>query len=48
MGNEDNDGIMNFGPDSYAAMTYYMGDFGTADNFKAQDIICLLYTSRCV
>ena len=23
MGNEDNDGIMNFGPDSYAAMTYY-------------------------
>ena len=29
MGNEDNDGIMNFGPDSYAAMTYYRGDFGT-------------------
>ena len=41
MGNEDNDGIMNFGPDSYAAMTYYMGDFGTADNFKAQDIIAI-------
>ena len=29
MGNEDNDGIMNFGPDSYAAMTYYVSDFGT-------------------
>ncbi len=41
MGNEDNDGIMNFGPDSYAAMTYYMGDFGTAENFKAQDIIAI-------
>ena len=41
MGNEDNDGIMNFGPDSYAAMTYYRGDFGTADNFKAQDIIAI-------
>ena len=41
MGNEDNDGIMNFGPDSYAAMTYYRGDFGTAENFKAQDIIAI-------
>ena len=41
MGNEDNDGIMNFGMDSYAAMTYYRGDFGTKDNFKAQDIIAL-------
>lgn len=41
MGNEDNDGIMNFGPDSYAAMTYYRGDFGTKDNFKPQDIIAL-------
>ena len=41
MGNEDNDGIMNFGMDSYAAMTYYKGDFGTADSFKAQDIIAI-------
>lgn len=41
MGNEDNDGIMNFGMDSYAAMTYYQGDFGTKNNFKAQDIIAI-------
>lgn len=41
MGNEDNDGIMNFGADSYATMTYYMGDFGTKENFKAQDIIAI-------
>lgn len=41
MGNEDNDGIMNFGMDSYAAMTYYKGDFGTAANFNAQDIIAI-------
>lgn len=41
MGNEDNDGIMNFGMDSYAAMTYYKGDFGTAENFKAQEIIAI-------
>lgn len=41
MGNEDNDGIMNFGSDSYAAMTYYMGDFGTKENFKEQDIIAI-------
>lgn len=27
-----NDGIMNFGKDSYAAMTYYQQDFGTSDN----------------
>ncbi len=26
------DGIMNFGRDSYAAMTYYVQDFGTAKN----------------
>lgn len=41
MGNEDNDGIMNFGMDSYAAMTYYKGDFGTAKNFKAQEIVAI-------
>lgn len=41
MGNEDNDGVMNFGMDSYAAMTYYKGDFGTAKNFNAQDIIAI-------
>ncbi|MCR0349648.1 DUF1080 domain-containing protein [Erysipelotrichaceae bacterium AF15-26LB] len=27
-----NDGIMNFGKDSYAAMTYYVQDFGTEKN----------------
>ena len=27
-----NDGIMNFGKDSYAAMTYYVQDFGTEEN----------------
>lgn len=27
---QDQDGVMNFGPDSYAAMTYYMQDFGSA------------------
>ena len=26
------DGIMNFGKDSYAAMTYYQQDFGTSEN----------------
>ena len=26
------DGVMNFGKDSYAAMTYYLQDFGTATN----------------
>lgn len=26
------DGIMNFGRDSYAAMTYYVQDFGTSEN----------------
>ncbi len=39
MGNEDNDGIMNFGPDSYAAMTYYVEDFGTEENVKLPDLI---------
>lgn len=38
MGNEENDGVMNFGYDSYAAMTYYMGDFGTADDYN-KDVI---------
>lgn len=28
----DKDGIMNFGKDSYAAMTYYVQDFGTASH----------------
>lgn len=41
MGNEDNDGIMNFGSDSYAGMTYYKGDFGTKSNFKKQDIVAI-------
>ena len=30
--NEPDNGIMNFGKDSYAAMTYYVQDFGTASN----------------
>ena len=29
---QDHDEIMNFGKDSYAAMTYYVHDFGTADH----------------
>lgn len=41
MGNEVNDGIMNFGPDSYAAMTFYIGDFGTADKFNPQNIVSI-------
>lgn len=36
---QDNNGIMNFGPDSYAAMTYYIQDFGTAQNPKIPDLI---------
>ena len=28
----NSDGVMNFGRDSYAAMTYYVQDFGTASN----------------
>lgn len=39
MGNEDRDGIMNFGPDSYAAMTYYIQDFGTKQNMTVPDLI---------
>ncbi|EHI74382.1 fructan hydrolase [Streptococcus criceti] len=29
---KDSDGVMNFGKDSYAAMTYYVQDFGTEAN----------------
>lgn len=32
-------GIMNFGKDSYAAMTYYVQDFGTVKNPTLPDII---------
>ncbi|MCQ2442972.1 MAG: GH32 C-terminal domain-containing protein [Oscillospiraceae bacterium] len=35
----DNDGVMNFGKDSYAAMTFYVQDFGTAENPTLPDII---------
>ena len=33
------DGVMNFGKDSYAAMTFYEKDFGTAANPTLPDII---------
>ncbi|MDO4807837.1 MAG: GH32 C-terminal domain-containing protein [Coriobacteriales bacterium] len=33
------DGIMNFGKDSYAAMTFYVQDFGTAQQPSLPDII---------
>lgn len=33
------DGIMNFGSDSYAAMTYYIQDFGTSKNPTLPEII---------
>lgn len=36
---DDNDGIMNFGKDSYAAMTWYMQDFGTSQNPTLPDIL---------
>lgn len=36
---KDKDGIMNFGRDSYAAMTYYVQDFGTADNPDIPQIV---------
>lgn len=36
--NEDS-GIMNFGKDSYAAMTYYVQDFGTAENPAIPEIV---------
>lgn len=35
----DNDAIMNFGKDSYAAMTYYIQDFGTAAEPTLPEII---------
>lgn len=35
----ESDGIMNFGKDSYAAMTYYVQDFGTAENPTLPDMI---------
>lgn len=31
-GSAETNGVMNFGKDSYAAMTYYLHDFGTAEN----------------
>ncbi len=34
MGDEKNDGIMNFGYDSYAAMTYYTGEFGSGNSYN--------------
>ncbi|HEL1615073.1 TPA: GH32 C-terminal domain-containing protein [Streptococcus suis] len=36
---ETTDGIMNFGKDSYAAMTYYIQDFGTATNPTLPDLV---------
>ncbi len=36
---KDRDGIMNFGKDSYAAMTYYVQDFGTEENPTIPDIV---------
>lgn len=38
---ENADGIMNFGNDYYAAMTFYVQDFGTAENPTIPDIISL-------
>ncbi len=36
---KDKDGVMNFGPDSYAAMTYYVSSFGTSKNPTIPDLI---------
>lgn len=36
---QDKDGVMNFGKDSYAAMTFYVQDFGTAAKPTLPDII---------
>ncbi|EOS62131.1 hypothetical protein C815_00022, partial [Firmicutes bacterium M10-2] len=36
---KDKDGVMNFGRDSYAAMTYYESSFGTSANPTIPDII---------
>ena len=35
------DGIMNFGSDYYAAMTYYVQDFGTKDNVTVPRLIAI-------
>lgn len=35
----ENDGIMNFGKDSYAAMTWYIQDFGTSQDPTLPDIL---------
>ena len=36
---ENSDGVMNFGKDFYAAMTFYVQDFGTAANPTLPDIV---------
>lgn len=36
---EANDGVMNFGKDSYAAMTYYVQDFGTVANPTIPELV---------
>ena len=36
---KDKDGVMNFGRDSYAAMTYYVSSFGTAAKPSIPDIV---------
>ena len=36
---KDKDGVMNFGPDSYAAMTYYVFSFGTSKNPTIPNLI---------
>ncbi len=36
---EQADQSMNFGKDSYAAMTYYVQDFGTTENPTLLDFI---------
>ncbi len=35
----DSDGVMNFGQDSYAAMTFYIQDFGTPEHPTLPDIL---------
>lgn len=36
---KDKDGVMNFGRDSYAAMTYYVSGFGTAAHPTIPEIV---------
>lgn len=36
---QDSDEVMNFGKDSYAAMTYYVQDFGSSDNPTIPEIV---------